>query len=199
MIFEALELIRAELQAYIKPFSATASVELGSVANVAGSQADKILVSLINVEEEIALKNISPYQRNPMGGFDIKNPPVFLNLYVLIAANFNSNDTYSTALKLLARVIQCFQGKRTYTVANTPDAPSFTDPQATMLYVTMDLHSLSFEKINQLWGTLGGKQVPFVCYKMRVVEEQADKQIGGGSAIMTIETGGQVIEMKMDN
>jgi Pvc16 N-terminal domain len=199
MIFEAIELIRSELQAYILPFSTTAKVELGSIANVAGSQSDKILVSLINVEEENTLKNVSPYQRNPTGGFDIKNPPVFLNLYILIAANFNDNQTYETALKLLARVIQCFQAKRTYTVANTPNAIEFADPQATTLHVTMDLYAMSFEKINQLWGTLGGKQVPFACYKMRVVEEQADKQVGGGSAIMTIETNGQVINIGVQN
>jgi Pvc16 N-terminal domain len=199
MIFEALELIRAELQAYIRPFSTTAKVELGSITNVAGSQSDKILVSLINVEEENALKNISPYQRNPTGGFDVKNPPIFLNLYVLIAANFTDNPTYETALKLLARIIQCFQAKRTYTVANTPRDIEFADPQASTLHVTMDLYSMSFEKINQLWGTLGGKQVPFVCYKMRVVEEQADKQVGGGSAIMTIETNGQLINTALGN
>jgi hypothetical protein len=191
MIFEALELIRTELKTYIKPFSGTASVELGSIANVAGAQQDQILVSLINIEEENALKNISPYQRSSTGSFDIKNSPIFLNLYILIAVNFNNNETYGTALKLLARVIQCFQSKKTYTVANTPDAPLFTDPQATLLHVTMDLYSMSFEKINQLWGTLGGKQVPFVCYKMRVVEEQADKQIGGSGTIMTIETQAQ--------
>jgi hypothetical protein len=192
MIFEALELIRAELAVYVKPLLTTFEVELGSIANVAGSE-DKILISVVNIEEENALKNISPYQRNAVGGFDIKNPPVFLNLYVLVAVNFSSNATYSTALKLLARVVQCFQGKRIYTIANTPNATLITDPQATTLHVTVDLYSMSFEKVNQLWGTLGGKQVPFACYKMRVVEEQADKQIGGGGVIMTIETHGEVV------
>jgi Pvc16 N-terminal domain len=197
MIFEALELIRAELQTYIRSFTSTPAtvVELGSIANTAAGQ-EKILVSLVNMEEENTLKNISPYQRNSAGGFDIHNPPIFLNLYVLISVNFTN---YSSALMLLGRVIQCFQSKRFYTVANTPNTQDITDLQASMLRITVDLYPLSFEKINQLWGTLGGKQVPSACYKIRVVEEQADKQIGSSVEMTAIEMRGQDMSKRMEN
>lgn len=187
MIFEAFELVRSELQDYIRAATSTPgfTVEMGSIAAVAGANTN-VLLTLVNLEEEQTLKNTSPYQRNASGGYDLKNPPVFLNLYVLITANYD-NANYSTALKHLAHVIQCLQGKNHYTVANTPDSAPSNDPRASTLHVTLDLCSLSFEKINQLWGTLGGKQVPFVLYKMRVVEELADKQVGGGGAVLTIE------------
>jgi hypothetical protein len=187
MIFEALELIRAELQTYVQPFSATMQVELGSIANTAGSQHDKILLSLINLEEETALRNLPPpYQRNAAGNFERRQPPVFLNLYMLICANYHDNTTYRSALQWLSRVVQCFQRKNVFTVANTPDAISLPS-EAASLQVSMEIYSLTFEKLNQLWGTLGGKQVPFVVYKVRVVEEQVEEFMGEGAAILTIE------------
>lgn len=193
MIFEAMELLRSELKAYIRSFSSTASVELGSIASVAGSQSDKVLLSLVNVEEEAALKNIPPYKRNQTGGFDTQNPPVFLNLYVLICANFTDDTTYETALKLLSRTVQCFQRKNTFTLANTPAATTVADFEAASLRLTLELYGLTFEKMNQLWGTLGGKQVPFVLYKARVVEEQAEGVTGSGPPIRAIEGRGEVI------
>lgn len=186
MIFEALELVRTELAAYLAPRNATTvDVALGSIASAAGTQTDQVLISLVNVEEEVTLKNSSPYQRNATGGFDLMNPPVFLNLFVLIAVNFNDNATYAAALKRLAWVVQCFQQKGEFTVANTPNA-AIADT-AVRLSVTMDLYPLSFEKLNQLWGTLGGKQVPYVLYKARVVEEQAEGLLNTGPEIMRVD------------
>ena len=33
----------------------------------------------------------------------------------------------------------------------------------------MELYTLTFEQINHLWGSLGGRQIPFVMYKLRLV------------------------------
>jgi hypothetical protein len=33
----------------------------------------------------------------------------------------------------------------------------------------MELYTLTFEQINHLWGSLGGKQMPFVMYKLRLI------------------------------
>jgi len=38
--------------------------------------------------------------------------------------------------------------------------------------IIMELYTLTFEQINHLWGSLGGKQVPFVMYKARLVKIQ---------------------------
>ena len=188
MVYEALELIRSELETYVKPLADGITVNLGSIATVAGTQANTVLIGLVHLEEESTLKNTSPYQRNSItGGFDVRNPPVFLNLYVLISANYAGSGDYETALKLLSRTIQCFQQKNQFTIANTLTDKTFDDPQALMLRMSVELYSLSFEKLNQLWGTLGGKQVPSVVYKVRVVEEQAEGQLGAGTQILSIE------------
>ena len=179
MIFESLELVRAELEGYLKARAAdSVRVELGSIATSAGTDGDQVLISLVNVEEEAALRNSTPYQRNATGGFNLVNPPVFLNLYLLVAANFR-DGTYGTALKRLAWVVQCFQRKN--------------ELSATSLRLTLDLYSLSFEKISQIWGTLGGKQIPFVLYKARVVEEQAAGKMGEAAQITSIERRASVL------
>ncbi len=185
MIFEALQLLRAELAAYLAdPRRDTqVQVELGSPTN----SPDQVLLSLVNVEEETTLRNSSPYQRNPAGGYDLVNPPVFLNLYVLISAGGQeSATTYATALKRLAWVVQCFQQKTVLSPATQAGFAS-DDPGAARLRLSLDLYSLSFEKLSQLWGTLGGKQQPCVLYKVRVVEEQGEGQLGHGPEITLIE------------
>lgn len=184
MIFEALQLLRAELAAYLAaPGRDTqVQVELGSPAN----SPDQVLLSLVNVEEETTLRNSSPYQRNPTGGYDLVNPPVFLNLYVLISAGGqDSSTTYATALKRLAWVVQCFQQKHVLSPATQSGFSA--DPSTARLRLSLDLYSLSFEKLSQLWGTLGGKQQPCVLYKVRVVEEQGEGQLGYGPEITLIE------------
>lgn len=49
------------------------------------------------------------------------------------------------------------------------------------------MYSLSFEKLNRLWGTLSDKQVPGVLCKARVVEEQADSRLNAGPKIRHVE------------
>ena len=37
------------------------------------------------------------------------------------------------------------------------------------LKFTMELYTLTFEQINHLWGSLGGRQIPFAMYKLRLI------------------------------
>ena len=161
--------MRAELAAYLQPPRDATAVEvaLGSIAGVAGTGPNQVLISLMGVEEDAALRNGSPFQRPAVDGSGAANPPASLSLLVLIGANFTDNATYPTALQRLARTVQCFQQKRVFMAANTPTDGAV----AVRLRVAVDLHSPSFEQLSQLWGTLGGKQVPFVLYKLRVAEE----------------------------
>lgn len=185
MILDALNLLRSELQDYLanRQNDSSAMVELGSVAHGAD---DKILLSLVNVEEEAALRNSSPYQRNATGGFDIVNPPVFLNLFVLVSVYTNDLTSYGKALKRLSWVVQCFQQKTAFAVATAPGSGTYDDESALRMRLSVDLYSLSFEKVSQLWTTLGGKQLPCVLYKVRLVEEQGPALVGQGPAISTI-------------
>lgn len=83
-------------------------------------------------------------------------------------------DAYEFALGRLSLVIQFFQAKKSFTIKNSPFTTISSDsniPQETKdeLKLNVELYTLTFEQINHLWGSLGGKQVPFAMYKIRLV------------------------------
>jgi hypothetical protein len=154
------------------------------------SMKNKVVISLVNIEEESALKNGQRFIRNPIGnGIEYTQPPVHLNLYLLFSATLPdaaTSDDYERALNRLSLIIEFFQSKKSFTVRNSSqssfaaDAEGVTD-SATLeinqlvreeLRLLPEIYTLTFEQINHLWGSLGGKQVPFVMYKVRLVKIQ---------------------------
>lgn len=171
MIDQALSLLRDELQNFITSSNASADVIIDNIGMLETSGSDTlnkhIIITLVNVEEESSLKNISPLKKGISGAAFYENPPIFLNLYVLITCNYSGSD-YILALRRLSAVIRFFQSKNSFSTRNSINTiPPLAD--AADLKFTMELYTLTFEQINHLWGSLGGRQVPFVMYKLRVV------------------------------
>jgi hypothetical protein len=147
------------------------AVVVGNITQVEGNSEatpdidNKIVITLIKTEEEYALKNQPNHRRNPVSGnLEYVNPPVFLNLYLLITPNV---DDYGTALTFLSRVISYFQHQRVFTQANAsvPDDAGFG---VTQFHFNLSMLSPSLEQLNHLWGILGGKLMPSVMYKMQL-------------------------------
>ena len=129
MIYESLELVRNELGNFLElknqsddfedpvPFTSN-DVVLGNVAMVESGNGDnnldeKVIISLVNIEEERTLKNVPSFQRSPVNGnIEYFNPPVHLNLYLLFTANFSQGaEPYGRALQQISYIIQFFQSK----------------------------------------------------------------------------------------
>lgn len=181
MIENALILLREELSSYMNAHGDPASVVVENISLLGSDKEDLLLenlvLSLVNIEQESSLKNASVYQRNEAVAI-YENQPVHLNLYVLVSANFNSgtppNNGYLLALKRLSLAIKFFQGKSVFTPASSAlslPAPlnDLSNPEINSLKLVLELHSLSFEQVNHLWGSLGGRQIPSVLYKVRMV------------------------------
>ena len=178
MIDFALIKLRNELQAYLTP---TRPVTLDNVALMESADkvtalGDHVIITLVNIEEESSLKNGLNYRRTPIGGIEYENRPIFLNLYLLFTANFPRN--YDVSLMLLSKIIQFFQGHNSF-IVNSDEGES---------QLTLDLYTMTFEQINHLWGSLGGKQIPFVMYKARLVQITDRRSKGTGSPIIEIES-----------
>jgi hypothetical protein len=150
-------------------------VSLIESADKAAVLGDHVIITLVNIEEESSLKNGLHYRRTPVGGIEYENPPVFLNLYLLFTANFPTH--YDVSITLLGQIIQFFQGQNTFTFI-------VDDLEHQM---TLDLYTMTFEQINHLWGSLGGKQIPFVMYKARLLRITDKKLQGLGSPIIEIQ------------
>ena len=202
MIHEALSLIREDLVVYlsVNGYTLSNAKDIVLIENIGLFESntsgvnfdDKIVFTLVNIEEESTLKNSPFVKKDPAGAARYENPPVFLNLYLLVTACNKSTDdrSYLDALERLSLVIRFFQGKNSFTVATSSgpvDLTTITE-EVLRLRITVELYTLTFEQINHLWGTLGGKQMPFVMYKLRLVEIKQTKVIREVPLIEEIET-----------
>ena len=194
MIAKSLLILSNQLNQYMKiddevdPTSPDV-VLLGNIAlvennpNNTNGTANNVLLSLVNIEEEKRLKNARNYSQNG-NQIEYANPPINLNLYLLFSASYND---YETALRRLSQVIEFFQGKKSFTYANSPSPGILsTDPDIADLKMLMEIHTLNFEQINDLWGSLGGKQVPFVMYRARLFSLRSNRILSTGAEINEI-------------
>lgn len=151
---------------------------------VANDLDNHLVLSLVNVEEESTLKNGRAFTSEPNGSVSYHHLPLHLNLFLLWTANYRN---YETALKRLSQVMVFFQGKKKFTPANSPM------PNSPLLdfSLTVELLSLSFEEVNHLWGSLGGKQFPFAAYRGRLVTLQDRRLLDSGGLIREIQVTGR--------
>ncbi len=190
MISDAVRLIADELGSYIalNPRASLPAnqVQLYNIADLEQDQTgqfnDHVLLSLVNVEEESTLKNARHFRKNAVtGGIDYVEPPVNVNLYLLFSATYDSANvsSYEIALLRLSLVIEFFQSKRLFTVANSPGSSVANDPgidpiDKINLRLILEQYTLTFEQLNHLWGSLGGRQLPHVMFKGRLVKIQGE-------------------------
>lgn len=184
MISHALTIVMNELdQHLVDSYGAEPSqVGLGNVSEglvaVPGNGAllrDRLYLSLINIKEEKTLKNLPDRIRNDASlRVSYQNPPIFLNFLILMTT---THSDYVNALTVLSRAIRFFQYKNVFTQDNVAPAsitsssvPINALDQLESFKLIFDLYSPTMEEVNHMWGTLGGKQYPFVLYTLRMLD-----------------------------
>ena len=186
MIYDVLQVITEEVNSYFEGNP----VSLENIATVMDSDGNDnqntttdIVLSLLNMQEEFAMKNIS---NNYSTGttVDYRNHKVNLNLYVLFSA---TNALYTEALKGVSKIIEFFQGKSVFTQANSSFIREGDMMDVGDFRFSISLYTPTFEELNFIWGTLGGKQYPSVLYKVSLIElERKDAGVERGSLITEI-------------
>jgi Pvc16 N-terminal domain len=139
--------------------------------------ANRIGVCLINVEEDRILKSQLPEPIYVNGRHVMQPPPLKLNLHLMFAANFAFHDQ---ALKWLSQVLTFFQAHPLFTQDEHPTL----DPLIARLSV--ELQSPGYDQLNQIWAFLGGKFLPSVLYKVRMVPLQDREPLGIAAPVTTI-------------
>lgn len=183
MISHALTIVRNELDRHLATFGGNSPhADLGNVGEILAGQGgngpsrEKVLLSVVNIQEERTLKNVPAYVRDDAAlRVRYQNPPTFLNLAVLVAA---THSNYGDALRALSRVILFFQFRNVFTHDNV-DPQSLNDgapvndlDRLVEFKLIFNLWSPTLEEVNDMWGMLGGKQFPFALYSMRMLELQ---------------------------
>ncbi len=152
---------------------------------------DKVVLTLLKLEEDTTLKN-TPHFKVSDTKTEYKNPPVHLNLYLLIAANC---DTYDKSLRSISKVIEFFQGKKVFTSANTVyNRTNVAFDVMDYFKFILELYTPTFEELNNVWGTLGGRQLPSVIYKVQLIQIERDKKLAASEIITHI--GGTLNNLK---
>lgn len=185
MVFEVLQILTQEVNSFL----GGSLVSLDNIASVASEQGDSggpttdIILTLLNIQEEPTLKNKPNYA---VEGTRIthKNNIVNLNLYILFSAN---NDQYDEALKNLSKILAFFQGKKVFTQANSIyNRDDVSMSNISNFRFVVDLFTPTFEELNFVWGTLGGKQIPSVMYKLSLIEIEREAILGKGGLISQV-------------
>jgi hypothetical protein len=174
MIFQTLKILTVHLNSYFtgldKPGGLTA-IPTAILQNISRldeqdlKKANNVLLTLVNLSEEATMKNDPGTYVVNSNETHYTNPPVNLNLYLLFTVCMAN---YEHSLIYLSHIISFFQGKNSFTRRDGTITTDLPDD----FRIILDLNSLTFEQANYLWSTLGGKQHPFVCYKVRLVKMQ---------------------------
>lgn len=122
---------------------------------------NKLIVTLLNITKEMRVQQPGSHTALQKS---ISSAPSSLsvNLSVLISAYFSPGN-YSEALRFLSDIMSFFHDKSVFTLANTPKLPNKVHK------LVVELDSLSPDRLNHIWATLGAKYMPSLVYKIRML------------------------------
>lgn len=191
MIYDTLHFLTLEVNNYldIKYPNPTPEprLKIGNVSRAlddslsgAFSLKEKAILTLVNVEEDRVVRQQENYVRGEVKTV-YRKPPLHLNLYVLFSI---TKDDYKDSLMWLSHIMQFFQFQNVFT--------PITHPTLKAEKLIVDMHNLTFEQINHLWSTLGGKYLPSVLYKIRQITLDEELTAGESGFIKEIDLEGVV-------
>lgn len=186
MIYEVLQIVTDEVNNYLFSQGLTRSVKMENIAfmdgesDAAQEMQDSVVLTLINLSEEPTLKNF-PNTRTEASKVMYQHNKINLNLYLLFSSNRN---TYAKSLKDISKIIEFFQGKHLFNQSNSNyDRNNIAMSAISEFRFTMELYTPTFEELNYIWGTLGGKQLLSALYKLSMI--QIDRsQVSGAVSVM---------------
>jgi hypothetical protein len=170
MIYPSLNAIAEQLNTSIyEKWGATINgtseiVQLNNIASINDEKNDlqnKIIFTLIKVEEESSLKNGAFYTKKQPQEMAKHNPAIYLNLYLLVSI---TKKNYKEALQLLSDTITFFQAHKVFT-GQLPEEPK----EDNFYKITVEQHDISFQEVFDMWSNLGNKHFPSVLYKIRLL------------------------------
>lgn len=128
---------------------------------------NKIVISVVNLEHETSMKSMSNYMTDGANNYAKIAPPVHLNLYLLVSANYDSNN-YIEANKVLSAIIGVFQANPYFNRQTNPEM------QAPLEKLTMEIFNLPINELSHIWSGIGAKYVPSIIYKVRMLSIQEE-------------------------
>jgi hypothetical protein len=126
---------------------------------------NKLVIFLANIERDTVMASQGMRAAVASGDRDAiaqTSAAVHLNLMLMFAANFGGSK-YTEALKFISATIAFFQGRALFDHHNSPDL----DPRIERL--ALDIENLNVAELSNLWGIMGGKYMPSILYRVRMI------------------------------
>lgn len=187
MIGDFLEVISKEtskyLDAHLKMPTGKKSVVLHNPNSGSGEfelPDNSICMSLLNIEEELSIKNAMIQKKVIDGKIFKQNPAINLNIYVIFIANFKKD--YVIELNSINKIIEFFHEKPVFSAGNTVGLKDLKLEE-----VKFTLNTLPMEKQHDIWNLLGGKYLPSVLYKVGMITVQEELKPLTESIVQSVE------------
>jgi hypothetical protein len=168
LIQAAINHLATQLNAYLKRTNNLTEdiVVVSSLVEPDGSVAphinNKLVMLLTNIEKDTVPQSNASRATGFDGRLLVGTKPLYLNLYVMLAANF-SGANYAEALKFISRATGFFQLQPVFDRQSSPDMDSRIGK------LVLDIENLNIQDLSNLWGLLGGKYLPSVYYRVRMI------------------------------
>lgn len=188
MIIQFVNFLKDDLNLFIKnkkgiDDSLVVFANLNTIIEKGGDAAtNKIVISIVNIEEERLLQNPANHSSN-RNEVIYKKPAIWINVVCLFTYYSKNIDNYD-GLELLENVMQYFQSKPRMDKSTVIDADNFPEM---LENIRAEFVSLNYEQTNYLWGLFGGKYFPSVVYKFKALQIDNFEETAGGPPILTTE------------
>ena len=167
MIDNSLILVKNKLNEYFREKNdldknkAILSNMINQDGGIAVKGQNHVVISLVNVEHETVISTYNRYVPTGENKVGVVNPPVYVNIYVLIMCYFEG-ENYSEGLKYLSYVINFFQANCVFTKHNMPGLDKGVDK------LTFELCSIDPSELSYMLSMTGAKYLPSAYYKVRM-------------------------------
>lgn len=170
-IRQTLEAVRVRMNEFIRAAEPRTEdwVVLSNLVDPDGKAVEstrgKLVMFLAGIQKE---SMVSTYNGAvPSGdGFAIVPPPLYVDLYVLLLANFYDAN-YADGLGMISLAISFFQQYPSFTPATLPDLPPDVDR------LSWEMTNLDPLNLSYLMGIAGVKYLPSAYYKVRLLPFQS--------------------------
>ncbi len=144
------------------------STPFDSEGAVATHANNKLVVFLVNLSKDtIPCANNRYVSASGGASSFVPSQPLYLNLHVVIASCFDA-IRYTESLKYLSCAVSCFQQS---SVIDRDTHPELSDGVDKLI---LDIENIGIHELSNLWGILGGKYLPSILYKVRMVTFVSD-------------------------
>ncbi len=137
-----------------------------SEGNASTQVSNKLVVFLTNINKDTTFNNLPSSGSSTTTSFTSPRP-LSLNLYVLVAASFDT-ARYQESLKYLSHAMSCFQQQP---IIDRHNSPELADSIERLI---LDIENVDINDLSNLWGILGGQYIPSILYRVRMVVFTSD-------------------------